>query len=105
MRLVRLLRSNVELLRLIEAVFGSLPAMGNLMVMIGFTQLLFCLFGMQVFGGTVEGGADGLRSNFDSFWQSNFCDKEMKSGEKEMSKDFQNLLTAIKTARKHFIKK
>ena len=40
-----------------------------------------------------------------SFWQSNFCDKEMKSGEKEMSKDFQNLLTAIKTARKHFIKK
>lgn len=79
MRLVRLLKSNVELLRLIEAVFGSIPAMGNLMVMIGFTQLLFCLFGMQIFGGTVD--EEDLRSNFDSFWQSNLTLFQCLSGE------------------------
>lgn len=40
-----------------------------------------------------------------SFWQSNYGEKDLRTGEKEMSKDFQNLLTAIKTARKHVMRR
>ena len=81
MRLFRLLKSNQNLLMLIDAVFASIPSMSNLMVMIGFAQLLFVLFGMQLFGHTVEGYEDGLRSNFDSFWQSNLTLFQCLSGE------------------------
>jgi hypothetical protein len=51
------------------------------MIMIGFAQLLFVLFGMQIFGNTIEGYPDGLRSNFDSFWQSNLTLFQCLSGE------------------------
>ena len=51
------------------------------MVMITFAQVLFCLLGMQIFGNTIEGYQDGLRSNFDSFWQSNLTLFQCLSGE------------------------
>ena len=75
------MKTNVGLMRLTEAVFASMPSMGNLMIMILFAQLLFVLFGMQIFGDSVEGGPDGLRSSFNSFWQSNLTLFQCLSGE------------------------
>ena len=85
MRLMRIFKSNVELMRLVDAVIMSLPAMGNLLTMIFFAQTLFVLFGMQIFGDSI--GWEDLRQNFagspglNAFLSSNLTLFQVLSGE------------------------
>ena len=78
-RLLRMLRSNKELMKIIEAIVNSLPAMGNVLLFMTLIIILFAILGMQLFGGefpTEEVWIQGklttvtIRSNFDDFMTS-----------------------------------
>jgi hypothetical protein len=75
-RLMRMLRSNKDLMNIISAIINSLPAMGNVLLFMTLIVVLFAILGMQLYGQTfpeenafVNGVSQKVpvRSNFDSF--------------------------------------